>query len=222
MVFNDKGVESSSFFLDFLWYITYHILIPIGQSNCTPLEVWCYPFRSGRESAWAPSLFNDFTAIFPFDLHGFKLEATFTLVGWWRGICGCEDAVVWSWFDQVMHFGIFKVLQPLWSSKSSVQMRRYFAIPFLHVAPSEIRTIVPQVLKTTRIHNMTEAIHLALRALGSSCFFMYIQNFIKIATTKPRQIKLITKKRKEFPWFFLKVGLQVPIGSGESPWETIA
>lgn len=69
---------------------------------------------------------------------------------------------------------------------------------------------------------MTEAIHLALRALGSSYFFMYIQNFIKIATTKPRQIKLITKKRKEFPWFFRKVGLQVPIESGESPWETIA
>ena len=98
MVIHSKGVESSSFLLNLLWNIAHHILIPVGKGNCASFKIGCYPFRRGRKGTWVPSSFNDFTRIFPFDPHDFKMETMFAFMGWRRG-GGGSVVVRMQWSD---------------------------------------------------------------------------------------------------------------------------
>ena len=195
MVIHSKGVESSSFLLNLLWNIAHHILIPVGKGNCASFKIGCYPFRRGRKGTWVPSSFNDFTRIFPFDPHDFKMETMFAFMGWRRGggVSSCEDAVVRCRLYQLMHFRILEMFKPFWGSKDSIQTEWYFVNPLFL---GEVRATVTQVFESTKIYNSTEAIQLALWVLCSPYFFIHRKYFIKVAITKPRKVKLIIEKGK--------------------------
>ena len=94
-------------------------------------------------------------------------------------------------------------------------------IAFLYSTLGEVRPTISQILEATIIYHLTEPLHLALGSLGTTCFFIHRENFIKVTTTKPRQTILTIKKGDEFPRFFLEVSFRVPIKSSVPPREAI-
>ena len=93
-VSNGKSSKSSFLFLNFLWNIAHHILIPTRKSISTSLKVGGNPFRSGGKGARAPSNINDSLAIIPFSPYSLKMEPAISFITRAGGVYGDKNTMV--------------------------------------------------------------------------------------------------------------------------------